>query len=105
MKEWKSPIYVFFRPTPHIEYTGDQRAHIFECASGRCKARHGRDVCRYLDKGDRNSTSNLRKHAKVCWGDETVAAANATRDGVVGLYPLLQPYHVMSRDTSVDRCS
>lgn len=35
---------------------------------------------RYLDKGDRNSTSNLRKHAKVCWGDETVAAADATRD-------------------------
>ena len=80
MKEWKSPICIFFRPTPRIEYTGDRRAHIFECACGRCKARHGRDVRRYLDKGDRNSTSNLRKHAKVCWGDETVAAADATRD-------------------------
>jgi len=22
----------------------------------------------------------MRKHAKVCWGDETVAAADATRD-------------------------
>ena len=37
-------------------------------------------VRRYLDTTDAKSTSNLRKHAKVCWGDEAVAAADQTRD-------------------------
>ena len=78
MEDWKAPIYVFFKVTPRIEYTGSRRAHVFKCASGRCKARNGRDVRRYLDKSDRNSTGNLRKHAKVCWGDEALAAADAT---------------------------
>ena len=36
-------------------------------------------VRRYLDMGDAKSTGNLRKHAKVCWGEETVAAADQTR--------------------------
>jgi hypothetical protein len=80
MAEWTSPIYVFFKTKPRIEYIDGRKAHIFECASGRCKARNGRDVCRYQDKGDKNSTSNLRKHAKVCWGSDAVAAADATRD-------------------------
>ena len=35
-------------------------------------------VRRYLDTGDAKSTSNLRKHAKICWGDEAVAAADNT---------------------------
>lgn len=80
MAEWSSPIYVFFKTKPSIEYIDDRKAHIFECASGRCKARNGRAVRRYQDKGDKNSTSNLRKHAKVCWGSDAVAAADATRD-------------------------
>lgn len=71
---------MFFKETPRIEYIGTRRCHIFECASGRCKARNGRDVRRFLDKGDRNSTSNLRKHAKACWGDEAVATADQARD-------------------------
>jgi hypothetical protein len=37
-------------------------------------------VRRYLDKTDAKSTGNLRKHAKVCWGEETIAAADQTRD-------------------------
>lgn len=53
---------------------------MFECAAARCKSRCGRDVRRFLDKGDAKSTSNLRKHAKVCWGAETVAAADNTKD-------------------------
>lgn len=80
MQEWISPIYVFFRATPRIEYFKSRRAHVFECAAGRCKARNGGDVRRFLDKGDRKSTSNLRKHAKICWGDEAVEAADQTQD-------------------------
>jgi hypothetical protein len=37
-------------------------------------------VRRYLDTGDAKSTSNLRKHAKICWGEEAVAAADNTKD-------------------------
>jgi len=37
-------------------------------------------VHRYLDTGDAKSTSNLCKHAKICWGEEAVAAADNTRD-------------------------
>jgi hypothetical protein len=29
-----------------------------------------------LDKGDAKSTSNMRKHAKKCWGDDVVASAD-----------------------------
>ena len=41
---------------------------------------NGRMVRRYLDTGNAKSTSNLRKHAKICWGEEAVAAADKTRD-------------------------
>ena len=33
-------------------------------------------VRRYLDTSDAKSTGNLRKHARVCWGAEAVAAAD-----------------------------
>lgn len=78
-KDWNSPIYVFFRAIPRIEYAQGRRLHIFECAAGKCKGWNGHDVRRFLDKGDAKSTSNLRKHAKGCWGEEAVAAADNTR--------------------------
>jgi hypothetical protein len=40
MKEWSSPIYVFFKQTPRIEYVEDHRAHVFVCAAGRCKGKY-----------------------------------------------------------------
>ena len=40
---------------------------------------NGHMVRCYLDTGDAKSTGNLCKHAKVCWGEETVAAADQTR--------------------------
>jgi hypothetical protein len=58
-----------------------RRVHVFECNAKRCKGKgNGRMVRRYLDTGDAKSTSNLRKHAKGCWGDDVVAAADDTRD-------------------------
>ena len=80
-KEWNSPIYVFFKPTPSIAYIKEHRIHVFECATTRCLGKgNGCMVCRYLDTGDAKSTSNLRKHAKICWGEEAVTAADNTRD-------------------------
>ena len=79
-KKWTSPVYVFFETTPEIEYKGGRRCHVFECAASRCKGRNSRYVSRFLDKGDANSTGNLLRHAKFCWGTEAVDAAMATRN-------------------------
>lgn len=76
-KDWNSPIYVFFRPIPRIEYAQNRHLHVFECTAGKCKAQNGRDVRRFLNKGDAKSTSNLRKHVKGCC-EESVATANNT---------------------------
>jgi hypothetical protein len=74
-------VYVFFKQTPSIEYIKERRVHVFECAAARCMGKiNGRMVRRYLDTGDAKSTSNLRKHAKICWGEEAVAAADNTKD-------------------------
>jgi hypothetical protein len=34
----------------------------------------------FLDTGDAKSTSGLCQHAKMCWGDKAVSAADNTRD-------------------------
>ena len=78
-KEWDAPIYVFFKPIPSIEYIDDRKAHVFKCGVSHCRCK-SRLVRRFLDKGDAKSTSNLRRHVKHCWGDETVTAADNTRD-------------------------
>ena len=35
---------------------------------------------RYLDKSDAKSTGNMRKHARKCWGDETVASVDSAKN-------------------------
>jgi hypothetical protein len=79
-KEWVSPIYIFFTPSPHIEHVNDCRIHVFQCAVLQCKGWHSRDVCHFLDTGDARLTSGLQHHAKMCWGEETVNAADKTKD-------------------------
>jgi hypothetical protein len=51
------------------------------CLAKSCKGKGklSRSVNRFVDKGDMSSTSNLRKHAKGCWGDEVVKAADNTK--------------------------
>jgi hypothetical protein len=75
-KDWNAPIYVFFQPIPNVDHDNGRRFHEFICGAKGCKKR----IQRYLDKKDSNSTSNLRKHAKQCWGDETVAAADQMKN-------------------------
>jgi hypothetical protein len=81
-KDWNAPIYAFFKPSPGIEYVNGRRIHVFECTAKHCrgKGKGGRCVNRYLDTGDRKSTGNLRKHAKLCFGDEAVAVADMGKD-------------------------
>ena len=76
-KDWTSPIYVFFKPVPIIEYVKERRIHVFECAAVQCM---GKGNGWKVDTGDAKSTGNLHKHAKICWGGEAVAAATSTRD-------------------------
>jgi hypothetical protein len=64
---------------PVIEYANSQKAHVFECAAKSCLCKN-RTIRRSLDTGDAKSTGNLRRHVKVCWGEETVAAADNTWD-------------------------
>ncbi len=56
--------------------------HAFICNAKTCKAkgRFGHNVWRYLDTGDSKSTSNLRRHAKGCWGEEAITAADRAED-------------------------
>jgi len=77
MKRWDAPVYAFFRPTPAIVYVEGRKVHVFECAASHCKCKT-RFIRRYIDTGDISSTSNLRRHAIRCWGDEAVAAADKT---------------------------
>src|SRR5271155_3047864 len=72
-KEWTTPIYVFFKSTPSIQYIKERCVHVFECSAVCCMGKgNGRHVCHYLDTGDAKSTSNLNKHTKICWGEEAV---------------------------------
>ena len=89
-KDWTSPIYAFFQPMPSIVNIGGRCAHEFTCTASSCKG-HGKQsriVRCYLDTSDRNSTGNLQKHARLCWGDENVHGADtcgnrdAVRDGL-----------------------
>jgi hypothetical protein len=55
-----------------------------------CSAWLHQGFCRFLDKGDRKSTGNLLKHAKSCWGVETVKKARSmnadeVREGITQL--------------------
>ncbi|KAF8546590.1 hypothetical protein OG21DRAFT_1479656 [Imleria badia] len=85
-KEWNSHVYAFFDPTPTIRVIDGRRAHEFQCCARSCKVK----IRRYLDTKDARSTGNLRKHVKVCWGEEVLKAAdeakhaNDVRTNIVG---------------------
>jgi hypothetical protein len=81
-RDWNSTTYAFFEPTPTIAYIKDRRVHIFKCLAQNCKGRgpNPRCVNRFLGTQDSSSTGNLRKHAKICFGAETIAAADKTKD-------------------------
>ncbi|KIM50610.1 hypothetical protein SCLCIDRAFT_145040 [Scleroderma citrinum Foug A] len=57
-RDWNSPIYAFFSPSPTIEYVGGRCSHVFKCTTKGC----GKTVRRFLDKSDACSTGNLHKH-------------------------------------------
>ena len=66
------PIYAFFSPLPSIQYVDGRHCHIFSCLGRHCK----QTVRWYLNTGDKGSTSNLHKHVKSCWGEDTLMAVS-----------------------------
>ena len=74
--DWNAPIYAFFEAVPNVEYHDGRRFHEFLCAAKGCHKK----IRRYLDTKDSKSTSNLRKHAKQCWGPEAVDEADRIKD-------------------------
>jgi hypothetical protein len=79
--DWNSPIYGFFQDCPKIKVIDGRRCHEFHCAAPLCKGKGTKPqiVRRYLDKSNRNSMSNMHKHAKNCRGKEIVSKALETK--------------------------
>ena len=73
-KKWHAPIYGFFKPTPDIEYKDNRRSHVFRCLAKGCSG----VVRRFVDNDA--STSNLIRHARKCFGEDTVKAAKNAKD-------------------------
>ena len=54
-------------------------SHVLQSLA-RARGKSSRSVNHYVDKSDVSLTSNLRKHAKICWGDDVVKAADEMKD-------------------------
>ncbi|KAN0082695.1 hypothetical protein V8E55_008490, partial [Tylopilus felleus] len=67
-KDWTLPVYAFFELQPQIVVMNGQHAHKFRCCAHRCKY----IVCWFLDTADPQSTSNMWKHVKSCWGPDVL---------------------------------
>ncbi|KAJ7189125.1 hypothetical protein C8R46DRAFT_877547 [Mycena filopes] len=71
---WTAPIYAFFKPAT-LKFDSDGRAyHFFGCTSPTC-VYDAKAVKRYTDTTDSTGTSNLKKHARRCFGGASVDAA------------------------------
>jgi hypothetical protein len=72
--KWTSPVYGFFRADVTVAYADGRKYHFFPCAARHCKSKDN-GVRRYQDNQDWSSTSNLKKHARHCFGDTAVQSA------------------------------
>ena len=87
MEEWNSPIYAFFSPVPDIVYVNGCQAHMFKCLGKGCT----QTIRRFLDTGDKKSTSNLHRHVKSCWGEDSFNAINEAK-GIVAARDAVKSY-------------
>lgn len=97
-KRWTAPIYAFFKPDPLIEEKEGKRLHVFQCNALHCKGKT-RLIRRNLGSKDAKSTSNLRAHAKVCWGEEIVM--NAQKAGTAKAVCTVLGEKPLTRDGSI----
>ncbi|KAJ7050239.1 hypothetical protein C8F01DRAFT_1001087, partial [Mycena amicta] len=75
-KTWRSHIYAFYHGDVAIEYRKGQLHHVFTCAARNCKKK----IARNQTTMDKHSTQNLRSHAKKCWGEDNILAAEKVQN-------------------------
>jgi hypothetical protein len=76
-KGWNTTVYAFYDPNPATEYNSNGRkCHVFRCTGRGCTQL----IKRYLDTSDAQSTGNMRRHVKKCWGEDVLSAAESTKD-------------------------
>jgi hypothetical protein len=75
-KSWTAPIYGFYKADVKIGYDEGRKYHLFRCDGRSCTE----TIRRYLDTKDRSSTSNLRKHARTCWGKDAVKVVDDAKN-------------------------
>ncbi|KAI0685384.1 hypothetical protein C8T65DRAFT_592366 [Cerioporus squamosus] len=81
MEDWTSVLYAFFKPIPKIEYVNGRCTHAFKCLAQPCKVQKSKGYAwRFLNKGDRTSTSGLKRHAEKCFGVDVMRAAMEVGD-------------------------
>jgi hypothetical protein len=76
MKDRNTPVYAFFSPIPDIEYVDQHRCHVVKCLARGCSHK----IRRFLDKGDKTSTGNMRKHVRLCWGENVMKTICSAKD-------------------------
>ncbi len=59
----------------------------FECDALDCIGPHSHQVWRYIDKKDKGSTGNMKRHAEKCWGMTIIdkskgSNAQSVREGI-----------------------
>ena len=87
-KDWKSPVYAFYKPVVGIKYVGGCRCHAFKCTALSCQY----TAHRFLDTKDKSSMGNLIKHIKTCWGNEVWAAASECQDASEARNAIVKPF-------------
>ena len=81
-KHWKAPIYAFFEAEPLVTYVMDPKTGKDKKCYTFCCTNHGCTGCirHHLDSKDKSSTSNLRKHAKQCWGEDQLKMVDDSKN-------------------------
>ena len=81
-KTWTSPVYGCFDANPTIKIVNGCWSHEFQCSAKHCKGKSPKPciVCCFLDMADKGSTSNMHKHAKICWCNSIIKELNEKKD-------------------------
>ncbi|KAH7093849.1 hypothetical protein BKA62DRAFT_593638, partial [Auriculariales sp. MPI-PUGE-AT-0066] len=86
-----APVYAFYHPFPKVVVNneGKDEQH-FICTHANCK-RNGAPIKRVIGGTDDGSTSNLRGHAKSCWGQAAVNDVDKMPDAAKAREMLSRP--------------
>lgn len=87
---WYSLAYVYFNPNMKIEEHKGQLVYVFTYLNKhKCQSMK---IHWYQDTHDWNSTSNMLKHIKTCWGEEVRKAVENAKDAEKAREMIIKPY-------------